>query len=324
MLFAALLRAYAQQPASPCTGSDASTFNVRVDLFASQTGEFTIDGCEGPSPALQLRPGVTYTFLQHDATNVMHPLLFAYAPDGQLAGAPELATPLPPACSLGCDPGVADQAPVFVSDGVAAPPAGDEAAAMNASWAQAREAYVLAFQAPEQAWSGHRYAVQITIPTGSKTARLFYHCGLFRGMSGRIDVAHPTGTRGLNPPPAFDAVSYYERLRSPATGLDLRCGTRGLADAAMMPGMMRGAGMRGMMPRAAGPAGAQASWGMMAGDACGNDTVAGQFATCMAAIEHAMMMPSMMDMMHGGCNAPLALFNKQVRYINSTAFGGLR
>ncbi len=190
------------------------------------------------------------------------------------------------------------------------------------TWAQARQAYMLAFEAPERVWAAHRYAVQLTIPVGSKTATFFYHCGLFPGMSGRIDVIHPPGTTGLNTPVPFDAMTYYERLRSPAKGLDLECGTRGLADTPQtgMMGPMGGAGMRGMMPRRGG--GGAMQWGMMSGGACAAGTKAAQFAVCMAAIEHAMMMPSMMDMMHGGCDEPLAMFVKQARQCMMTMHAG--
>jgi len=41
--------------------STTTTFEVEVDLFTSQFGNFKIDG-EGPSPRIQMRKGETYVF----------------------------------------------------------------------------------------------------------------------------------------------------------------------------------------------------------------------------------------------------------------------
>ncbi len=284
-----------------------------MDIFASTFGEFAVDGCEGTSPVLQLQPGVQYTFLQADVSNIGHPLAFAYGPEPD---APRLASPTPAACgaaACGCDPGVAPQAPRFVTDGVPAPAAlrdDDD----DAQWAAARDAYVLAFQAPEAAWAAHEYAVQLTIPAASKTAALFYTCAVFPGMAGLVRVAHPPDaatSQTLNALPApFVPAAYYERMRSPPAPLDVACGTRGLGSGGGMMsgggGTMRGGMMGGGMMRG------NATWGD--GVACGPDTPAGQFGVCMRAIERAMMMPSMPNLMMGrACQAPLELFVQQVR-----------
>jgi hypothetical protein len=309
---------------------------MRVDLFASTFGEYTIDGCDGLSPALQLEPGVTYTFAQADVTNIGHPLGFAYAPDGRHAGAPELASPPPRACAARawrCEPGVAQQAPLFVTDGVAAVPGGGNAKNDTTTWARARDAYELAFQAPEAAWAAHAYSVQLTIPVGSRTASLFYFCALFPGASGLINIRHPPNTpqTSLNALPApFVPAAYYERLRSPAVGLDFACGTRGLGDAAGGGGMMGGGMMGGGMMGGGMMRGGMMGGGMMGGgadgssaSACGNDTAVGQFNVCMQAIERAMMMGGGMPMMmmQGRCEDPIVLFVNQVRCLRRRTDG---
>ncbi len=174
-----------------------------------------------------LRAGVAYTFQQSDATNWFHPLGFAYAPDGAHFDRPELEFPTPADCALpafDCDPGVAQQAPLYVIDGVAA--------AFDANWlAEGLDTYEPAFQVDEATWAEHAYSVQLTIPVGSKTAALYYFCHVHHGMSGRITVAHPVGTTGLNALTVpFAPSSYYESQASPSAGLDLACGTRGVDD----------------------------------------------------------------------------------------------
>jgi hypothetical protein len=313
-LLATASAALTQPVAAPayCVADARNTFRVRVDIFASTFGEFTIDGCEGTSPTLLLTRGVSYTFAQADVTNIGHPLAFAYAPDGPLAGAPPLAEPTPRACAaprLGCEPGVARQAPRYFIDGAAAGACCANNTLINrendddAMSAAARDTYVLSFQLPEAAWAARTHSVRLAIPPASKTATFFYHCALFPGMSGRVDVAPPAAGAalpgGLNALPApFNPSAYYERLRSPSTGLDVVCGTRGLSSG-MMGTMMAGGGGRG--------GGMMMSGGSNASSSCGADTPVGQFATCMRAIEHAMMAPMMPGMMMrgGGCQDPV-------------------
>jgi hypothetical protein len=297
-----------------CIADANNTFRMHVNIFASTVGEFSVDGCDGTSPVLLLRRGVSYTFEQVDVSNIGHPLAFAYAPDGPLVGAPPLAEPAPRACAtprLNCDPGVARQAPRYFIDGAAAGACsdnssssdGDDAAAMSAA---ARDAYVLSFQAPEAAWAAHAHAVRLTIPLASKTSTFFYHCALFPGMSGRIDVTPAAGATtttggGLNKLPApFIPSAYYERLRSPPSGLNVVCGTRGLSGSSGMMGTMGGGGGGMMMA------------GGINNASCGADTPVGQFATCMRAIEHAMMAPMMPGMMGRGCQDPVSLFVAQM------------
>ena len=38
--------------------------------------------CNGNSPVLEFQRGMTYTFIQHNISNWMHPLGLAYYPDG--------------------------------------------------------------------------------------------------------------------------------------------------------------------------------------------------------------------------------------------------
>jgi len=90
-------------------------------------GEFEVEGCEGTSPKLIIERGVTYTFIQEDITNWLHPLGFSYYPDGahgykHWREVPELEVPTPSTCleeQFKCNPGVeVSQAPQYGIDGV--------------------------------------------------------------------------------------------------------------------------------------------------------------------------------------------------------------
>ena len=63
-------------------GEKTCTFKLKVDLYASELGYFTVNGCEGIMPTLGVERGVTYIFDQGDETNYYHPLGLAYYADG--------------------------------------------------------------------------------------------------------------------------------------------------------------------------------------------------------------------------------------------------
>jgi hypothetical protein len=248
--------ASALYPNTACQADATNTFAFSVNFFVSQIGEFAVAGCAGTSPVLLLTPGITYTFTQSDPSNWFHPLGFAYAPDGAHFDRPELEFPNPAGCAdaaFACDPGVAQQAPLYGIDGVYA--------GFTASWlADGLDTYEPAFQVDEAIWAEHAYSVQLTIPVGTRTSTLFYFCHVHHGMSGAISVAHAPGTTGLNAlVTPFVPAAYYESVSSPSTGLDLACGTRGVAD----------------------------DWdtGACAGMTFMCDTVSGQFSECMQAID---------------------------------------
>ena len=51
-----------------CTPTGA-TLKMKWNAYASESGAYTIDGCDGVNPKLKLTAGTTYTFDQSDATN---------------------------------------------------------------------------------------------------------------------------------------------------------------------------------------------------------------------------------------------------------------
>lgn len=61
-----------------CDLSDSAVIELKWDIFASETGLFTVEGCEGVSPTLHLNIQQDYKFLQQDTSNWYHPVGFAY------------------------------------------------------------------------------------------------------------------------------------------------------------------------------------------------------------------------------------------------------
>jgi hypothetical protein len=61
-----------------CDLSNSSVIELKWDMFASETGLYTVEGCEGVSPTLHLNIQQEYRFLQQDTSNWYHPVGFAY------------------------------------------------------------------------------------------------------------------------------------------------------------------------------------------------------------------------------------------------------
>lgn len=88
-----------------------------MDLFASSMGYFTFTECgDVVQPVLGLRHDYTYTFLQHDETNWMHPLGFAYFPDGAHKEVDELEPGIYKGTGTDCSSANKCQAPMYYKD----------------------------------------------------------------------------------------------------------------------------------------------------------------------------------------------------------------
>jgi len=55
---------------------------MKWDMFASETGLYRIEGCDGASPKLHVSKGQAIRFHQSDDSNWYHPVGFAYEPGG--------------------------------------------------------------------------------------------------------------------------------------------------------------------------------------------------------------------------------------------------
>jgi hypothetical protein len=71
--------------------ADTCTFTATLDVFASSTGYYKFEECgDEVNPTLAVKRGAITKFVQNDASNWMHPLGFAYEPDGAHKGVNEL------------------------------------------------------------------------------------------------------------------------------------------------------------------------------------------------------------------------------------------
>jgi len=214
-----------------CEAGRNNTFIFRVNFHTGGLlGEYEVEGCNGTSPTLVLERDQTYTMIQEDVTNWMHPLGFAYYPDGahgfkQYAEVPELEEPHPETCNeqqFLCNPNNQSakvrQAPVYGIDGVF-----ETLDNWNEGTSGGLDVYEPGFQVPQDQWKEHKYAVQLTIPRESKTQTFFYFCHIHSGMSGMIKVKDPEG--GIFVPnklvQSFDPDQYYAKQ----SHFDAGCGT---------------------------------------------------------------------------------------------------
>jgi len=173
-----------------CEAGTNNTFIFRVNFHTGGLlGEYEVEGCKGTSPTLVLERDQTYTMIQEDVTNWMHPLGFAYYPDGahgfkQFAEVPELEEPHPETCNeqqFLCNPNnqtaKVRQAPLYGIDGVF-----ETLDNWNDGTSGGLDVYEPGFQVPQDQWSEHKYAVRLTIPRESKTQTLFYFCHIHRSV----------------------------------------------------------------------------------------------------------------------------------------------
>jgi len=190
-------------------------------------GEYQVAGCEGTSPTLAMVRGVTYTMVQLDPTNWMHPLGLAYYPDGahgfqEFPEVPELEYPTPEDCDLEqflCNPGKdVKQAPLYGIDGDF-----ESFDDWNNGVVSGLDVYEPAFQIPQDQWAAHNYSIKITVPVESKTERFFYFCHIHNGMSGLIRVSGQEDQETNTLVQPFRPADYYQDL----LGFDHNCGTFG-------------------------------------------------------------------------------------------------
>jgi len=208
-----------------CLPDADNTFRFKINIHVSGLlGEFEVEGCEGTSPTLLLQRGVTYTFVQENITNWMHPLGLAYYPDGahgfeSFAEVPELEYPTPDTCDerqFLCNPGdEVKQAPLYGIDGVF-----ETYEDWNNGETGGLDVYEPAFKVPQEQWSEHKYAVRFTVPLESASETLFYFCHIHKGMSGMIRVTDPVENKNELVQPFYPNKYYTQHSE-----FDTICGT---------------------------------------------------------------------------------------------------
>mmetsp|Transcript_29318 Transcript_29318/g.73204 ORF Transcript_29318/g.73204 Transcript_29318/m.73204 type:complete len:805 (-) Transcript_29318:704-3118(-) len=194
------------RPVDGCTPNE-TTFCVSLDPFASETGYYMFTGFDGPSPTIHVRIGQAVTFDQRDPTNWMHPLGFAYEPDGahgavwggdelpEIEGAGELQYLIngaPPTCADAAETGL--------------------------------DCYEPEFFYPRSVWREKEYSVVLNVTQAVADASnggvIYYFCHIHSKMSGKIIILNPDGSPFSNGKPEKPLYSVPER-----SSFDVICGT---------------------------------------------------------------------------------------------------
>jgi len=186
IILALVWQADGTEPSKLCIGScvgeeeKVCTFNFSIDIFASDTGYFRVQGCDGVNPTLGIEYNVTYIFDQSNATNWYHPIGLAYGPDGVYGNNVELGKEdSNPVTNIDCAPNC--DSPEYMSDGE---PMCKEDCDVNFGL----DDYEPAFALDRDTWlsePGYSLSVRITDPG---TTEFFYFCHIHNYMSGRIKV----------------------------------------------------------------------------------------------------------------------------------------
>lgn len=170
------------------------TYTALVDMFASEFGFFHFQECPdaGNMPTITMELGKTYRFIQRDISNYIHPLGFAYEPDGALAGANEVEEEYLSYQLNGEDIGLDGYEPNFAH--------------------------------PIDEWvTDGEYYVEVTIPEDfTYTKDLFYFCHIHRYLGGRI-IFRNNG-RFIQP----SHLPIHNTMPPPRSSYDEQCGTYGL------------------------------------------------------------------------------------------------
>eukprot|EP00514_Thraustochytrium_sp_LLF1b_P002400 CAMPEP_0184511232 /NCGR_PEP_ID=MMETSP0198_2-20121128/2241_1 /TAXON_ID=1112570 /ORGANISM="Thraustochytrium sp., Strain LLF1b" /LENGTH=402 /DNA_ID=CAMNT_0026901183 /DNA_START=170 /DNA_END=1378 /DNA_ORIENTATION=- len=173
-----------------CEGEGADkvcTFKFSFDPFASETGYFRVDGCDGIMPVLGMEENVKYVFDQSDSSNWYHPIGVGYYPDGALDDKPELEPEeVPPgadSCNGTC------QFPQYQVDGTdlcSTDPCEEGDFGLD-------EYEGVFFSGKREVWQERgKFSFHLTI-TDEGTKEFFYFCHIHHKMSGRIKVLDSEG-----------------------------------------------------------------------------------------------------------------------------------
>ncbi|KAL7502179.1 hypothetical protein ACHAWX_000484 [Stephanocyclus meneghinianus] len=272
------------------SGNEFCKFTASVDLFASELGYFRFQECgDVPNPTLGIELGKTYEFIQADPSNHMHPLGFAYYPDGEHAGLDELEPGIvPPGSSANCSTDLTCPAPMYhLNDQYLGTYLNfDVENSGEDHYAHfGLEEYESMFQHPITEWIRYgKLSAYLKFDANIEyTKDIFYFCHIHQFMAGRIKLLR-NGVAIQN----SDIPELGYEYESP-TGHDSICGSYGLNAY--------------QLPHAECPQ-------KFVCDTEGQDEVLQQFSKCIDSMNCAMM-AGMTSSVHGGIDE-IALFIHQM------------
>lgn len=225
-------------PCTPCEESDTSedcVVNVKINFFASETGYFQIDGCEGVNPTLYLTVGRTYLFDQSDDSNWYHLIGFAYEADGAHVPVDELEPGIAPGDS-NCTDTLSCPAPMYYMAGEYTGVYSNIASLVpipeEPSDDFGLDAVEPLFFHPFGDWQGYGPFVTALNFDVTFDKDIFYFCHVHAGMSARIKLLDADGNM-LNAEDTPEIPYDYATIDE----FDYECGTYNLTDFAD-PGTM--------------------------------------------------------------------------------------
>lgn len=195
-----------------CSG-DECTFNVLVDLYASEFGALTFEECKdiGPFPTITMELGKTYKFIQKDRTNYLHPIGFGYHPDSPHQSLPEIdSSNAPPGTDGSCvKDGSCPAVKYFVN--------GDMVSTTQ---------YENMMAHPIHDWVNYgTFSADLLFPKGTGYSYdIFYWCHIHGFMGGRIKL--------LKNGELINKMNFpiHKLYFAPPSAYDRECGTYGLKD----------------------------------------------------------------------------------------------
>jgi len=223
---------------TPCLGncsgegdSKECTFTFSVNLYASELGYFTVEECGSQvMPVLGVEKGVTYKFIQHNVTNYMHPLGFAYFPDGAHAELDELEPGIvPPGSSSTCAEDLSCPAPMYMLNGAPIGEYSNNPITGNVTTSLADfglDAYEPDFFLRFTDWVAKgAFEIMLYFDVDDFEGDIFYFCHVHQFMSGRIKFVDSSG----NLIKTEDSPEIPYSYEVPST-YDAMCGTFNVTD----------------------------------------------------------------------------------------------
>jgi hypothetical protein len=219
------------------TGSSNTDITLKWNSYASEWGLYEIDGCTGVSPKLQLSAGLTYTFIQTDASNWYHPVGFSYIAggahteckdaDGVAGECPELGG----VSEASGHSGTASILQYYVND----------VAVTDDESGFGLDGYEPLFFNSQDWWGEQTFKVTLEIPSDVSYTRVYYFCHIHSGMSAEIEFIGSTASsqttldaESLGGETEASALAIYDDILSAdqptISSFDETCGTHGSSE----------------------------------------------------------------------------------------------